>query len=305
VLLHHEDYFFACSHAASCLFPCAVTSSLARRPFFFCFFLLSLSAPFFFSVAFCRALQSPVTSPARSVFFFFFICCRSADRQVIHSARALLFPCAVTFPWRAQCFVFFLLLPLCRLQRLPCPVTSRAQKIFFGLCMQRLFTFSCLVLHASGESFSGCACRVKSFLVCAPSFFVCCPVNSRCAHADFYYFSVRSLPWRTELFFACSRSVWSLQLCCARRLSLFIFSVQLLLLAPCIFSFFLASLKCRERRHFFLSSFLVAAQQNQLNWAMGAVELVLRTSSTAYIYLTLSPSLFPLHSLSPWSLHIL
>jgi hypothetical protein len=107
----------------------------------FCFFLLSLSAPFFFSVAFCRALQSPVTSPARSVFFFFLIiCCRSADRQVIHSARALLFPCAVTFPWRAQCFVF-LLLPLCRLQRLPCPVTSRAQKNFFWAVHAEAFYF--------------------------------------------------------------------------------------------------------------------------------------------------------------------
>ena len=37
--------------------------------------------------------------------------------------------------------------------------------------------------------------------------------------------------------------------------------------------------------------------QNQLNWPMGAVELVLRTSSTAYIYLTLpfsSPTSFTL-----------
>jgi hypothetical protein len=37
--------------------------------------------------------------------------------------------------------------------------------------------------------------------------------------------------------------------------------------------------------------------QNQLNWPLGAVELVLRTSSTAYIYLTLpfsSPTSFTL-----------
>jgi hypothetical protein len=126
----------------------------------------------FFLLLFVAALQtdrsftllgryfSPVRSlspGARSVLFF--CCCRSADCSVspVRSLRA-------------------------------------RRKIFFGLCMQRLFTFSCLVLHASGESFSGCACRVKSFLVCAHSFFVCCPVNSRGAHADFYYFSVRSLP---------------------------------------------------------------------------------------------------------------
>jgi len=58
----------------------------------------------------------------------------------------------------------------------------------------------------------------------------------------------------------------------------------------------------RQKFEFFASSlccfwFSDHTGQNQLNWPMGAVELVLRTSSTAYIYLTLpfsSPTSFTL-----------
>jgi hypothetical protein len=215
VLLHHEDYFFACSHAASCLSPCAVTSSLARRPFF-CFFLLSLSAPFFFSVAFCRALQSPVTSPARSVFLLLFAAALQTDRSFRVFFCLFVVRRAHFFPEQSS------------VRSLP---PAACAGLFFYFCMQ---TRPCAVTSLAHSSFSACrVCQRASFFLC---------MQTR---------SVRSLPWRTELFFACSRCVWSLQLCCARRLSLFIFSVQLLLLAPCIFSFFLASLKCRERRHFF------------------------------------------------------
>jgi hypothetical protein len=148
VLLHHEDYFFACSHAASCLSPCAVTSSLARR------------IPFLFA---CR--RAPVQSlPWRTALFLH---AESASARLFFFAyrRAV----SGHFPG-AQNFFFFCMQSQ-RLVTSPC----RARRYFFFAVLQNLF------LHAaSGLFFWLCmtTCGWKIFYL----------VNSRGAHAGIFLF---------------------------------------------------------------------------------------------------------------------
>jgi hypothetical protein len=174
--------FLTGRRSVTCLFCRAAPFSLSRSNSF-CVRSLRhclASAPVnFFS-------DRSFTLLGRAIFFCLFAC------------QARYFSPVQSLPWRAQCFVFYLL-PLCRQQRLSAPLSghfTRAQKYFFWAVHAEAFSlFPCLVLHASGESFSGCACRIV-FWVCMQSqvvsclraqFFLCCPVNSRGAHADFFY----------------------------------------------------------------------------------------------------------------------
>ena len=134
----------ACPFVALHLFLCRTT-----------FFLCPVASPLF-----PCAVKRPVTSPC------------GARRAPFCMQRPL--PRPVSSP--TQCFVFFLL-PLCRQQRLSAPLSghfTRAQKYFFWAVLAEAFSlFLCLVLHASGESFSGCACRIV-FWVCMQSQVVSC-----------------------------------------------------------------------------------------------------------------------------------
>jgi hypothetical protein len=314
------------SLSRSIFFVCPVASPLPCQrasKFFSDRSFTLLGRAFFLFVCVSGALLFPVLSllpAARATFacrhalsghfpgaqcFVFFSCCRSLSGHI---------PLR-----RAQCFVFFLL-PLCRQQR-PCAVSStpdeRAEIFFWCACRSEaplpcpIFSpaarsvpfcllpllcapfFLSIACTRSGESFSGYACRVRSFLVCVHNFF-CCPVNSRDAHANFFLFcSVRS----PLLCSARADFSWTFLLC--PRTSHACVSG-----APNFFSCPVTSSSCANLNFFFLCCFWFSDHtgQNQLNWPLGAVELVLRTSSAAYIYLT-SPPLLPLHSLSPWSLH--
>jgi hypothetical protein len=161
VLLHHEDYFFACSHAASCLFPCAVTSSLARRiPFSFCmqsaasghfpgaccvliFFLI-------FLLPLCR--QQGLPAPLSGHFEIFFCACRSFS----HFTRAQSISFSLSGPSREWRIVFWC----------ACRIFLHAASRHFSPCRVRRFFFFFLALHDDmrvenllfGQQ-QGCACR--------------------------------------------------------------------------------------------------------------------------------------------------
>jgi hypothetical protein len=107
VLLHHEDYFFACSHAASCLFPCAVTSSLARRiPFSFACRLLLHVARAGLSFLLLH-MASTAGWRAQDSFFVlhadFFCMWRAQDSFFILHAVC----CVRSLPWRVLRFDIF------------------------------------------------------------------------------------------------------------------------------------------------------------------------------------------------------
>jgi hypothetical protein len=106
---------------------------------------------------------------------------------------------------------------------------------------------------------------------------------------------------RMQIFFICS--VRSPLLCSARADFLGHFcSARALAVHACqgrpFFSCPVTSSAARKFEFFFCCFwFSDHTGQNQLNWPLGAVELVLRTSSTAYIYFTLpfsSPTSFTL-----------
>jgi hypothetical protein len=59
--------------------------------------------------------------------------------------------------------------------------------------------------------FSGCACRVRSLLVCAHRFFLCCPVNSRGAHAGIFFYLF--CPVTSPLLDAAQHFSWTFLLC--------------------------------------------------------------------------------------------
>jgi hypothetical protein len=146
------------------------------------------------------------------------------------------------------------------------------------------FSFACR--HALSSHFPA---RAQTFFlgVHAEARHFSCPVFSRARsffllHADS---CVRSLPWSAQILcpfglacrHACGESfIWS---SAGVRMQNFFLSSHFQQLCAYL-NFFLSSLCC-----FWFSDH---TGQNQLSWPMGAVELVLRTSSTAYIYFTLS-----------------
>jgi hypothetical protein len=185
VLLHHEDYFFACSHAASCLFPCAVTSSLARRiPFSFCmqsaasghfpgaccvliFFLI-------FLLPLCR--QQGLPAPLSGHFEIFFCACRSFS----HFTRAQSISFSLSGPSREWRIVFWC----------ACRIFLHAASRHFSPCRVRRFFFSfwlCMTtcgwkifylvnsrgVHAGIFFIFSCSCLVTSVLQCAQPFCSC------------------------------------------------------------------------------------------------------------------------------------
>jgi hypothetical protein len=110
------------------------------------------------------------------------------------AARAVFF-CMQTrlvrsLPWRAV--YFFSLLAAAH-----CPVTSPAARAVFcfllAAALQTAASVSAISLSGhfpDAQFFFLCLLPliVRSFLVCVHSFFLCCPVNCRGAHADFFLF---------------------------------------------------------------------------------------------------------------------
>jgi hypothetical protein len=125
-----------------------------------------------------------------------------------------------------------------------------------------------------------------AFSVAAQQTFFCCPVASSLRSKPFFWLSGRLraavcshkiIFFGPRSFFFC-RPVSSAQnflTCVTHGIS----AVHFFRILRQKFEFLASSLCC-----FWLSDH---TSQNQLNWPMGAVEPVLRTSSTSYIYLTL------------------
>jgi hypothetical protein len=199
----------------------------------------------------------------RLLFFVLSVCCRSAG-----SARAIFLSGRFSTAVSERQNLLFEGSPVsscaCRNLFSLCPVTSllRAQNLFFVEFGQQLVCMQNL-FFLSGHFSAG---RAQFFLDASQNFsfaqffFLCRPVSSA-QTLGFDFFLAHGIS--VVYFFRILRQK---------------------------FDFFLASSLCC----FWFSDH---TGQNQLNWPMGAVELVLRTSSTAYIYLTLpfsSPTSFTL-----------
>jgi hypothetical protein len=180
--------------------------------------LLPLSAPFFFSVAFCRALQCPVTSLARALFLFFFLlplyrqqrlsapflcavtslarrffaCCRSAGQQDLCAPK--LFLCGVRSGVHAESF-------FCMQRLVTSLPAARADFLSFWLCMKTCEWRIFYLVNSRGAhaDFFYLFCLVTSSLLSARSFswtFLLCPRTSRAcvSGAPIFFFSVQPLP---------------------------------------------------------------------------------------------------------------
>jgi hypothetical protein len=281
--------------------------SAGRAAFFFRSFPLCWARRLlFFLSARCRSAAS-----VRATFFlsgqqlFFFISSSSAC-NVWARAEPFFWTLlhSVVSP-RARNFYFGLSgQQLLRMQKFfsLCPVASTlqgSQRFFYFFSLSGRFNsageLAILLFFSSARSLQLCRGASDSF------FSQSLPVNSCCAHRVFFY---RSQPHSTAepcrfLFFIHSHA----QMQGAQNFSFaqfFSFAVRSHLLRHfvLIFLWHMESLQytfsesCVRNLNFLASSLCCFwlsdhTGQNQLNWPMGAVEPVLRTSSTAYIYLTL------------------